>query len=319
MPHLQIRGSLLALSFLENQQSWTQLPPITRVSGIPAFPPAPSTLRIQESGTPRPPSSRSSSRPLLSQDSEVWAAAPSVSPVPSFLRHRCPGSQPYSPQDPEVSGPRAHLGFPVTAHVSTSVSPSLTTAWEAWIRAVGESVGRSEMREWLSGSSCRLGTPPGTGGGGWDTPSPGCWPARHLHCTSSTYCVCLLCPEGSAWFCASQMTIPPSSLRSTRNRTVLATLQTLPFSWLLLTPAKTRPDTVRSGLWLRPPKEHPTPKPVPKQAICQAPPLIHSPRLYFSKPRRPRKRPTTPRVSSQSSRLFHPTPSHLSVHSIAIY
>lgn len=117
MPHLQIRGSLLALSFLENQQSWTQLPPITRVSGIPAFPPAPSTLRIQESGTPRPPSSRSSSRPLLSQDSEVWAAAPSVSPVPSFLRHRCPGSSPILLRTLKSRAPELTWGSP-SQHMS---------------------------------------------------------------------------------------------------------------------------------------------------------------------------------------------------------
>ena len=122
----------------------------------------------------------------------------------------------------------------------------------------------------------------------------GRWPARHLHCTSSTYCVCLLCPEGSAWFCASQVTIPPSSLRSTRNRTVLATLQTLPFSWPLVTPAKPRPETVKAGLWLRPLKAHPPIWPILKQAICQAPPLIHS--LASSPPNHApiQTRPTTP-------------------------
>lgn len=125
--------------------------------------------------------------------------------------------------------------------------------------------------------------------------SLGSRPAGHLHCTSSTYCVCLLWPEGSAWFCASQMTIPPSSLRSTRNRTVLATLQTLPFSWPLLTPATPRRDTVR----LRPPRSAHSPAANPKASylpsLAPCPPN-HAP---------PRTQPTTAPASSQS-----PSPSH---------
>lgn len=197
MRHLQIRESLLDLSFLENQESRAQLPPISKISGslAPSPPPASSTLRTQETGDPQPPSSPSSPKSLLSQDSEGWVSAPSVLPASGV-------QVTYSPQDPGISDPKAHLGFPVTAHVSTSVSPSLTTAWEAWIRAVGESVGRSEMGKWLSGL-CRTRnssgdrwqahwnplSPPGAG-------LPGTYTARPAR-TASACCVRRVAP-GSA-------------------------------------------------------------------------------------------------------------------------